>query len=75
MRQMRRVRDGKIAVFDQGCVDSGVWQEVIPDLPKPEKPTRQPAPPKPQKPLVQKTTGDEAVALFSPPESVDTNEG
>lgn len=25
MKLMKRLRDGKVAVYDQGCVESGTW--------------------------------------------------
>lgn len=60
MRQMRRIRDGKLAVYEQSCVDSGRWVEVI-EKPKPEAPRR-----KRPRPLVLRTTEAQVMALFDP---------
>lgn len=80
MRVMRRLRDGKIAVYDLGCVESGRWEEVVekppepPKPPPPQRPPRAPMPPRPAKQLVRKTTGQQVVALFAPPQT-ETQKG
>lgn len=80
MRLMRRLRDGKIAVYDLGCVESGRWEEVVEAAPEPQKPPpaprppRAPMPPRPPRPLVRKTTGQQVVALFAPAQT-ETQKG
>lgn len=75
MRLMRRLRDGKLAVYDQGCVESGRWEEVVEKPPEPQKPPpppRAPLPPRPPKQLVRKTDPQQVSALFTPPVEVQT---
>lgn len=68
MRLMRRLRDGKIAVYEPTCIATGRWEEVIQKAPEPEpqKPVK-PKVTRPLKPLVRKTEPEQVAALFAPP--------
>jgi hypothetical protein len=70
MRLMRRRRDGKIASYDLGCVESGLWEEVVENKPEPQKPPAAPRKQAPLKPLVRKTDPEQVVALFAPPTEI-----
>lgn len=75
MRLMRRLRDGKLAVYDQGCVESGRWEEVVekpPAPPPPPEPQKPPRPPRPPKQLVRRTDVQQVTALFAPPVELQT---
>lgn len=67
MRLMRRCRDGKLAAYDLGCVESGMWEEVVENKPEPQKPPAAPRKQAPLKPLVRKTEAAQVTALFEPP--------
>lgn len=81
MRLMRRLRDGKLAVYDLGCVESGRWEEVVekppeppppPEPQKPPRPPRAPMPPRTPKQLVRRTDVQQVTALFTPPVEIQT---
>jgi len=67
MRLMRRRRDGKIASYDLGCVESGLWEEVVENKPEPQKPPAAQRKQAPLKPIVRKTEPEQAVVLFDLP--------
>lgn len=71
MRLMRRVRDGKVAVYEQSCIATGRWEEVVAKEPEAQKPPRPPRQPKPLKPLVRSTTTAQVAALFTLPKQID----
>lgn len=63
MRLMRRLRDGKIAVYEPTCIASGRWEEVVSKPREPQKPriSRNP------RPVIRKTGSEQVMALFKPP--------
>lgn len=67
MRLMRRLRDGKIAVYEPTCIATGRWEELVAKAPEAQKAPRPPRQPKPLKPLVRTTTTGQVAALFTPP--------
>lgn len=67
MRLMRRVRDGKVAVYDESSIASGRWEEVVERQPDPPKRERAPRKPYGPRPVIARTTDSEVRQLFSPP--------
>lgn len=63
MRLMRRIRDGKIAVYESTCITSGRWEEVIAKPPEPQKPKV----PRNPRPVIRRTGSEQVMALFKPP--------
>jgi len=63
MRLMRRLRDGKIAVYEPTCIATGRWEEVLNKPREPQKPRI----PRNPRPVIRKTGSEQVMALFKPP--------
>lgn len=70
MRLMRRLRDGKIAVYESTCIATGRWEEIVEKAPETQRPPRPPRKPAPLKPLIRKTSTEQVAALFAPPQQI-----